>query len=269
MKPQDPLDPIDDVTRRQWLLRLGEMAVLAGISGIVPETSTFLFGAQQENAGLPPGLYGPSTDELVHALGAHKGATYPAGSETDYAQPVSSPFQPQFFKPDEFRIVTRFAEIILGKVEPDALAQSTRWIDLWFQSSDGVRRAAQQIDAPHRALAVAFFGEAAVRELETADPARAAHEGLAALQDLSHETYKKDFADLDSTEQVELVRSVSTSDPNSRQRKFYDLIRRETIRGYYTTAQGLKELDYKGNAYYTECPGCESSHGHTSNPPTS
>jgi Gluconate 2-dehydrogenase subunit 3 len=266
VKPTDPLDAIDDVTRRQWLLRLGEMIVLAGISGVVPETSISFLEAQQDHPELPPGLYTPSTDDLVHALSAHNGLAPPAGSETDYAQPARSPFQPQFFSPDEFRIVTRLAEIILGKVEPEALAHTTRWIDLCFQSSDGVRRAAQQLDPLHRALAVAYFGEAAVRELETADPAKAAHGGIAALQELSRETYKKDFADLDSSQQAELVSSISAKDSNGALRKCYDLIRRETIRGYYTTAEGLKELDYKGNAYYAECPGCDTSRGESSHP---
>jgi hypothetical protein len=42
-------------------------------------------------------------------------------------------------------------------------------------------------------------------------------------------------------------------------RRFYDLVHREAIRGYYTTRVGLRELDYKGNAYYAECPGCEKN----------
>jgi hypothetical protein len=40
-------------------------------------------------------------------------------------------------------------------------------------------------------------------------------------------------------------------------RKFFETTRTEIARGYYTSAQGLKELDYKGNWYYAACPGCE------------
>ena len=36
-----------------------------------------------------------------------------------------------------------------------------------------------------------------------------------------------------------------------------DLARHEAIRGYYTSAAGIAELDYKGNTYYPDCPGCE------------
>jgi hypothetical protein len=28
------------------------------------------------------------------------------------------------------------------------------------------------------------------------------------------------------------------------------------IRGFYTSRLGLKELDYKGNAFYAESPSC-------------
>ena len=252
------LDATNDVTRREWVLRLGELVVLAGVSGLVPEASSTVFRALQEHTQLPPGLYVPSTDDLVHALSTHKGATPPVGSETDYAEPLTSPFQPQFFSPEEFRMITRFAEIILGDVDRGALAQATRWIDLWFQSSDGVRKAAQQMNPLHRALAVAFFGDAPVRELETADPAKAAREGISALQALSRERHKKDFADLASSQQEELVRSIMVGEPITTAKKFFDLVRGEAIRGYYTSAAGLKELDYKGNAYYAQCPGCDS-----------
>ena len=35
----------DNLSRRQWLLRLGEMVVLAGVSGLVPESAAALLGA--------------------------------------------------------------------------------------------------------------------------------------------------------------------------------------------------------------------------------
>jgi len=38
-------------------------------------------------------------------------------------------------------------------------------------------------------------------------------------------------------------------------------LRREAIRGYFRSQAGLIELDYKGNAVYGACPGCESRRG--------
>jgi hypothetical protein len=39
--------------------------------------------------------------------------------------------------------------------------------------------------------------------------------------------------------------------------KFFGTTRTEAVRGYYTSVEGFKELDYKGNWYYAVCPGCE------------
>jgi hypothetical protein len=257
-----PWDMSDEVTRRQWLLRLGEMIVLAGISGLVPEISTHLHSVEEEYAGLPPGLYAPSGDNLVHALASvHRHSAPPPGTETDYVQPSSSPFQPLFFSNEEFRIVTRLAEIILGTVEAPALSQTTQWLDLWFLSAKGVREAARNLDPLHRALAIAFYGEKPVRDLETADSAAVARDGIAAFSHLSEKEHGCGFLELSAAQQEELARSIGTTEPHNPLRKFFEVIRREAIRGYYTSAEGLQELNYKGNSYYPYCPGCELIHG--------
>jgi hypothetical protein len=257
VKKPEPLGLINDVTRRQWLLRLGEVVALAGVSGLVPEASTLLFAAQEGQAALPPGLYLPSSDELVHALSAaHKPFTPPVGSETDYAVPVTGNYTPQFFSADEFQVVTRMAEILLGNIDATALAQATQWIDLYVQSSKAVLEAAQNLDPLHRAVAVAYFGESSVKELETADPQRVAREGLAALSKFCSQNAGQEFLKMDTNQQIEVLRAASTSEDLAL-RKFFVLIREQAIRGYYTSAAGLHELDYKGNAFYGECPGCE------------
>lgn len=251
----DSLDLSNEVTRRQWLLRLGEIVALAGVSGLIPPGALL---RAQEQAELPPGLYVPSASDLVHALSSgHHLVTPPVGSETDYAEPPASPFQPRFFSPEEFQLVTRLTEIILGNVEAGALAQAARWIDCSFYSGDGVRKAAQQLDPLHRALAVAFFGEVPVRELETADPALLARQGIPSWNKLSMEKYDKTFLNLAAPQQEEFVRMVAAEIPAGPARKFFEAVRAEAIRGYYSSAAGLKELEYKGNAYHPSCPGCE------------
>ena len=59
-----------DLSRRQWLLQLGEMVVLSGVSGLVPESAAALLGAGQGASpaatALPPGLYDASAEHLVH-----------------------------------------------------------------------------------------------------------------------------------------------------------------------------------------------------------
>jgi hypothetical protein len=207
-----------DLSRRQWLLRLGEMVVLAGVSGLVPESAMALLAAGQDAsraaAALPPGLYDASPEHLVHALSTGgKKWLPPPGSETDYVQPNSLPFQPQFFSVEEFRVVTRFVEILLGDADATALSQATQWFDLWLHSAAGVRAAAQRLDPLHRLLAVAFNGEESVRALETADPQSVARAGLAALHALSLQAHGQEFPQLTALQQIDLLTSAGTANP--------------------------------------------------------
>ena len=83
-----PDKPAQELTRREWLLRLGEITALAGVAGLVPEMATVLTAAeQQQAAALPPGLYEPSSKHLIHALAARGEPSIPAGTETDYVVP--------------------------------------------------------------------------------------------------------------------------------------------------------------------------------------
>jgi len=149
-------------------------------------------------------------------------------------------------------------EILLGSVEPSALSQAGEWLDGWLHSAAAVRAAAQRLDPLHRTLAVAYYGEASVRDLETADPQSIARDGLRALHELSRQTYARDFGALTHSEQVELLTSAAKESAESPVRQLLEVTRTEAIRGYYTSAAGLKELDYRGNAYYGESPGCEN-----------
>jgi len=260
---QHPEVTFDEITRRQWILRLGEAVVLAGFSGLAPEIAAGLLSDETHYAELPPGLYLPSADALVHALkGAHKPLVPPPGTETDYGQPSALPFKPRFFSEDEFAIITRLAKIILGEVDPAALSQATQWIDLWFYSAAGVREAALQLDPLHRVLAVSYYGESAVHDLETTDPQAVAREGISVLRKLYEEKTRRKFLELDSQEQMEVMSSIQSAPPESAVRKFFEITRSEAIRGYFTSAEGIAELDYKGNSYYPRCPGCEVIHPH-------
>jgi hypothetical protein len=248
------------LTRREWLLRLGEFTMLAGVAGMAPPIATaFNFAEQQAAAAaLPPGLYEPSPGHLIHALSSR--ALLPAippGSETDYVQPRQGPYRPQFFSADEFQVVSRTLEILLGKVDPTAQAQSAEWVDLRFHSAGAVREAARRLHPLHRALAVAYYGQAHVVELETTDPQAVARGGMAALAERAQKLGGP-FLELPPSQQADLVREMSQAPQEAPLRRFYDLLRSEAIRGYYTSQAGLKELDYQGNAYHVQCPGCET-----------
>ena len=261
MQRPEPVEQNDEFTRRQWLLQLGELVALAGVSGLLPQSAPSITPQQAPSATastLPPGLYGPSQDHLVHALSSGgNNWTPPPGSETEFAQPRSNIYQPGFFSQEEFAVVERWIEILLGEVDSTASAQAVQWLDLWLFSAAGVRLAAQRLDPMHRLLAVAYYGEESVRQLETADPQSVVHSGLRELRELSMRTYGREFLQLSHAQQVEFVNSIAKTTSDGDLRTFFDLARAESIRGYYTSAEGLKELDYRGNAYYGECPGCE------------
>ncbi len=202
---------MEELTRRVWLLSLGGVTVLKGFSG------------------LPPGLYEPSLDHLAHMLAVVK--------------PETGPFQPAFFSKDEFEIVQRLVELLLGEPapKPDTIAEVAQWIDLTVGHSAAVRKAALGLAPAHRTLAIHYYGEAPVRGVETQDPATVCRDGLAWLGPT--------FKDLDHARQLERLSALSDA-----RKPFFELLKRETIRGYYTSREGLSELDYKGNSFYATCP---------------
>jgi len=260
------------ITRREWLLSLGGAVVLAGYSGVPGEASTQTAAA--DASALPPGLFVPSLDHLTHALTSDNPFhPIPLGSETEYVRPRSGPFVPQAFAREEFPVIRRLVEIILGEDlkssdethAPGAPAsicdEVAEWIDLVVASAPTVRALALNLPAEQRALAVAYFGaEEPVRELETSEPERVCREGLAWLGEESQRRFAMNFLDAAPVEQAELVISVSDARTNKTAAnagtRFYDLLKAESIRGFYTSRRGLKELDFKGNSFYAEPPGC-------------
>lgn len=232
----------EELSRREWVLRLGEFVALAGISGVVPEAATELLAMEST---LPVGVHLLSGNHLIQ--------TQATASKNENK---SSSFQPRFFSNEDFRIITRLVEIVLGQVDSGTLSEAARWIDLWFYSGPGIRAAARSLDPLHRALAVAYYGEDSVRRLETDDPQTLARDGIGMLHHFSVEKYGRGFLEMSAAQQIELVSSKAMQS-ESALGKFFEMARREAIRGYYTSADGIKDLNYQGNSYYRECPGCE------------
>jgi len=270
------------LTRRQWLLRLGEAAALAGFSGISPED---LRAASVENSAapdlqaatsltssvaLPPGLYDASADHLTHVLMRdQRFVPPPPGSETEYAVPHPQPYSPIFFSAEEFPVVRRLVWLTLNgsfeqpaqspPVSTETVEEVAEWIDLVVSQSQSVRQAAQSLSAQHRTLAVRYYGAEEVQQLETSDPQKTWKEGLAWLHEHSSRFSSSGFLSLSEAQQSDLLSSVekSTNAPSQAPGpQLYLLLKRQVIEGYYTSQAGLKELDYQGNAFHGESPGC-------------
>jgi hypothetical protein len=259
------------LTRREWLVSLGSAVVLSGFRGSAgqPRQESHAVGAP-----LPPGLYEPSLDHLSHALASEDRflPIFP-GADTEYLRPAPGPFVPQAFAQEEFPVVRRLVEIILGEdlknssempglgAPASIYDEVAEWIDLAVASAPGIRTLARNLPADQRALAVAYFGsEEPVRNLEMFEPERVCHEGLAWLGEESQRRFAKGFIDANPAGQIELVQAISDVRPDKSAihagTHLFDLLRAESIRGFYTSRLGLKELDYKGNSFYGKAPGC-------------
>jgi hypothetical protein len=193
-----------NLTRREWLLRLGEAAVVMGFSASLMESEADRsWAAALDPSALPAGLYAPSDDHLRHALSSDdEYHSIPPGSETDYVRPGTGVLQPQFFAPEEFKTVRRVVELMLGQGpgqpkppsshnEGEKIARAvTEWIDLRMAAAPDVRKAARRLTRDHRALAVACYGAESVAELEAHEPDKISRAGLRWLAKESQDRYR-------------------------------------------------------------------------------
>src|SRR6266403_916157 len=204
------------LTRREWLVSLGSAVVLSRFPTSAGQAQP---ESRVASTPLPPGLYQPSFDHLSHAL-ASKGVLFPIppGAETEYVRPRLGPFAPQGFAQEEFAVVRRLVEIILGEdlknsSEKPAVGapasiydEVAEWVDLVVASAPGTRTLALNLPADQRALAVAFFGgEESARYLESFEPDRVCREGLVWLGEESQRRFAKSFLDVDARGQAGLV----------------------------------------------------------------
>jgi len=253
-----------DLTRREWLMRLGGTAVLMGFQGSPAAGSNGPAIAATDR--LPPGLYDPSLDHMTHVLESDgRFFNAPAGSETDFLRPRSGPFESQYFSPPDFAVVERLVALFLGESDTNPEMASTmvgisEWIDLEVYNAAAVRQAALKLSPGHRALAIAYYGEREVTALETDDPQKIWREGLEWISRESSRRWGKAFLEAPAASQADVLKSLSDrAGEDDAGTRLFVLLKSQVARGFYTSQRGLKELDYKGNAFYAECPGCNRS----------
>jgi hypothetical protein len=264
------------MTRREWLAELGAAALIVGLPAELDGADS---GKETGAGSLPQGLYVPSSEHLGHALTSDDlFHVIPPGSETDYVRPASAAFEPAFFSQEQFQTVRRVVELLLGFPPKESSQQSqaggdredpaeniAQWIDLDMASAAPVRAAAQALSPEHRTVALHYYGPETIQHVETEEPDRTCREGLVWLDQRSQQDHGAEFLKLPEPQQIEILESLSPAHRSQRATqvgsRFFELIKREMIRGYYTSRQGLKELDYKGNSFYPQSPGCPKN-GH-------
>ena len=127
----------------------------------------------------------------------------------------------------------------------DPVPEISQWIDLLVEQAAAVQQAVRNLPPGQRRLAVDFYGEHAVRELEETDPQLLSKTGLAKLNHVS-------FLKLSKTEQIDYLKEMEAAHDS-----FFLWMKARVIEGFYTSREGLKELDYKGNSFYSVSPGCD------------
>ncbi|MGH9398157.1 MAG: gluconate 2-dehydrogenase subunit 3 family protein [Terriglobia bacterium] len=261
------------MTRREWLRGLGGAALAAGLPAIPCMATAAPAQGSSTRVILPPGLYAPSSEHLGHAL-ENDGLFHaiPLGSETDYVRPLPAQFKPALFSQSEFQMVRQLVGVLLGLPAPaeniksgqedkgDVVEAIAQWIDLRVASATGVSEAARALSPEHRTLAVHYYSREAVSRVETEEPGKTCREGLAWIDQASQQKHGASFLDLIEPQRADIIKGISDDGPDvTRQNagtRFFHFLKDETIRGYYTSRAGLKELNYKSNAFYAVSPGC-------------
>ncbi len=146
-----------------------------------------------------------------------------------------SAYAPKFFSPEEFRILDTFTAILIPADE-----------------TPGAREA-------HVAPFIDFVVNAAAEYAPEMQ-----EQWRNALRWLS----EHEFGKLAAEEQLALVQQMSEPerDHSKKQDGFpvYRLIKEMTVHAFYTSRVGLIDvLEYKGNAYLTEFPGCNHAEHHS------
>jgi hypothetical protein len=267
------------LSRRKWLIDIGKAAALVGIaSKATPfeaeESTAGFMGPEAGSDTLPPGLYRPSSEHLGAALGDDsRFHAVPPGCEVDFIRPRKGPFKPQFFSPDEYEVIHRLSALMLGEtratpgsgVDPsvkNVVDEVAEWIDLRTYSFAGVRQAAERLTPEQVALAEAYNGARLLNRLKSADPQRTYREGLAWIGEESRRRNQQGFIELAEEHQtaiLDLISDERTGATANSGTRFFRQIKGDIISGFYTSRDGLKEIDDKANRFYAESPGCPSS----------
>lgn len=146
------------------------------------------------------------------------------------AHPGAESYKPQFFTTPEYKMLDQITELIIPRDE-----------------SPGARDAGVS----------EFIDFIVAHDREMQFPFRT---GLASLNAIATQGYGRDFSELAESRQEDILRRLAYHDrqlpADLEEQKFFSLVRRYTVMGYYTSRVGLQQLDYPGLKFYAASPEC-------------
>jgi hypothetical protein len=255
----------NDPSRRQLLITIGQLT--AGVGAVAKSFPAQTIGAGASTPVLPPGVFLPSPDHLGHALmHSTRYRPIPPGCPTDYVRPQVGPYQPVYFSASEFAVVQVLVCLLL-EADPQTTgnltAEIAQWIDLRMQDAANARAANSSFSRTHRILETAYFNGSHHSSGTGDEPGKICREGIRWLDTEAQTRGGRDFLTMNSDEQRSLLNDISdvrpTRQPENPGTHLYAVVKAETVRGFYTSEAGLRELGYKGNAFYARSPGCPVS----------
>ena len=166
------------------------------------------------------------------------------GKSTFEIRPAS--YHPVFFTPPEYAMIERLVEIIIPSDETPGAKEAgvAEFIDFLVSNDDGAQYLLRM--------------------------------GLAWLNAHSSRNTGKRFLDLSAEQQNSLLEPLGfkekTRPGEEDGRRFFALIRKYTVIGFYTSEIGFKELDNPALKFYAESPECphkdDREHKHLTRPNT-
>jgi len=159
---------------------------------------------------------------LVTASTADLADVFAAATCSRDGAAAAATYRPRFFVGAEYETLARLASLIIPSDEtPGAReARVEEWIDFLVSESDATRQ-------------------------------RLYREGLARLAGLCRERRGGDLLSLAEAAQEDALRDLSAADP-----AFFHALKEDTVFGFYTSEIGLRELNWGGQSFHAECPGC-------------
>lgn len=145
----------------------------------------------------------------------------------------SLPYVPKFFNPQQMKTLDLLSEVIIPQDDHSPGASAARVCDY----IDVIT--AESVDHDAKALWV---------------------DGLAAIDKAAEDAYSRKFSDCTGEQQFALLEKISAHEehPVTIEERFFVAMKSATIRGYYTSSIGIhKDLEYLGNEFLLEFPGCQ------------
>jgi hypothetical protein len=156
--------------------------------------------------------------------------------------------------------------------EADAAAAAKDWKPLFLDrhQSDTLVSLAEQVVPGSTAAGVNRFVDRLL-SVDTAENQRKFLTALGAVEGASIERFRRPWKSLSSAQQVELLTSVSTAAPGTKDaagrqqltlRDHFDNLKGWISGAYYSSEIGMRELGWTGNVFYASFPGCPHPDGH-------